>query len=198
MLRILHTSQDKQIQRYCTENSIDPTSVIIFPSECQWASNRFPALFTLDGKQWNSTEQYMQYKKCDYANIPEADRRTWQQQILACSTAEEAVQITRNKTFNTCQSINDLLGDTWHTEHKYSVLLAANQAKFTQNPELQAKLLATGDKHFLGIGGHCTRWAAININGKHGENWAGKIVMQTREWLQAQQVAEPQSHSMLL
>ena len=171
MLNIFNKNQNKLIQDYCNKNGITPISVIIFPSDdYEWASNRHPVSFELDGKQWKSTEQYMQYKKYDYTNIPEAERRTWQQQILACSTAEEAVQITRNKTFNTSQSINELLGDTWHTEHKYSVLLAANQAKFTQNPELQAKLLATGDKHFLGIGGHCTKWAAINKEGKHGEN----------------------------
>ena len=113
MLRILHTSQDKQIQRYCTENSIDPTSVIIFPSDdYEWASNRHPASFKLDGKQWNSTEQYMQYKKCDYANIPEADKINLQKNILACTTAAEAVQITRNKTPDVSQSINDLLPKT--------------------------------------------------------------------------------------
>ena len=54
----------------------------------------------------------MQYKKCDYANIPEADKINLQKNILACTTAAEAVQITRNKTPDVSQSINDLLPKT--------------------------------------------------------------------------------------
>jgi ribA/ribD-fused uncharacterized protein len=179
----------KSIQQYCHKHNIDPTSTIIFPSEkYSWATNRAYATFTLEGKKWNCTEQYMQYKKIEYidrTNISDSVIRQMQDKILARKTAEDAINITKEKSFHDNKCVNELLPETWHSRDKYNILLEANLAKFSQNPSLQEKLLATSNQHIIGIGGRCTKWAAINQQGDLGLNWTGRILMETRTSLRA-------------
>ena len=72
-------------------------------------------------------------------------------------------------------------------EVKVGLMEEIVRAKFTQNPELAAKLLATGDK-VLVEGNHWgdTYWGVDTHTGQ-GENRLGKILMEIREELKGKQ-----------
>ncbi len=54
----------------------------------------------------------------------------------------------------------------------------ADLAKFSQNPDLAAKLIATGDAEIVEDAAHDPFWG-VGPDGE-GCNWAGRILMETR------------------
>lgn len=75
---------------------------------------------------------------------------------------------------------------------KYDIMLEIVRCKFTQNVELQAKLLATGDEELVegnwwhdNIWGNCSCDHCIN---KEGKNWLGNILMQVRDELRKKEI----------
>ena len=74
----------------------------------------------------------------------------------------------------------------WNT-HKYKIMYSGVYAKFTQNPELKIRLLATGEKFLVEASPYDKIWgigynksdALPNIN-NWGQNLLGQILMEVR------------------
>ena len=68
---------------------------------------------------------------------------------------------------------------------KFGIMEEIVRAKFTQNPELAGRLLATGDKALV----EGNRWGdkcwGVDVRTGEGENHLGKILMKVREELRA-------------
>ena len=70
----------------------------------------------------------------------------------------------------------------WH-EVKLEIMRRADRAKFTQNPDLAAMLMATGDAALVEDSSGEPYWST-GPDGR-GENWAGRLLMEIREELRA-------------
>lgn len=96
------------------------------PEPFRFLSNFFPSPFTLDGLRYETNEHYFQSQK---ALDPE--EAEW---VRTAPTALEAKRRGRRVA----------LRPDWPTV-KLEVMARGLEAKFTQNPELRARLIATGD-----------------------------------------------------
>jgi ribA/ribD-fused uncharacterized protein len=96
--------------------------------EClsQW----YPAPFTLDGETYGTAEHYMMAQKAlMFGDTDTANR------IRACKHPAEAKKLGREvQGFDEAQ---------W-TVHRFDIVAQASRAKFQQNPDLRAFILATG------------------------------------------------------
>jgi ribA/ribD-fused uncharacterized protein len=68
----------------------------------------------------------------------------------------------------------------WH-DVKLEIMRRADRAKYEQNPELAAMLLATGDAELIEDSPSEPFWG-IGPDG-NGSNWAGRVLMEIRESL---------------
>lgn len=134
--------------------------------EYGWLSNWYNASIYLENKIWPSVEHYYQAKKFNGTEWEEICRRL--------PTAQEAYSFSRRPEL--------IIDPSWDTK-KEDVMRKAVWAKFSQNPELCEKLIATGIveitedspiDNFWGIGAD-----------KKGLNKLGKIIMQVRGKLQS-------------
>jgi hypothetical protein len=142
-----------------------------------WLSCMSPHPITYDGKVFKTCEALFQaIRFCDYPHI--------QEEIRACPSPMGAKMIARknrallnrNKTWDEAQSDIQLM----------KMVL---KLKLKQHPDLQAKLLATGNDAIIE---DCTThdresarfWGAVRKNGKWiGKNKFGKLWMQIRKEL---------------
>jgi ribA/ribD-fused uncharacterized protein len=93
-----------------------------------WASNFFPAPFTLDGVRWPTSEHYYQAAKVAGSDA------TWGEAIRAAKTGSTAARMGRSRA-------HTVAGD-W-AARRDDAMMRALMAKFEQNPTLAAKLRAT-------------------------------------------------------
>ena len=133
---------------------------IYFYSNNQYAllSNFYVSFFSLDGRNWPSVEHYYQAQKT-------TDWRE-REKILGAETPKIARTLGR-----TVQ-----LRPDWE-EIKKDVMKKALLAKFSQNPNLKAKLLATGEAILHEDSPHDMYW------GVRGKDQLGKLLMEVRETL---------------
>ena len=96
------------------------------PEEYRFLSNFYPSPFTVDGLRFETNEHFFQSRKT--LDPTQAER------VRAAPTALEAKRRGRKVT----------LRPDWESA-KLDVMAQGILAKFTQNPDLRAKLLATGD-----------------------------------------------------
>ena len=94
-------------------------------------SNFHDAPFTLDGIQFHTSEQYIQYQKAQFAKDIESCNK-----ILNTSTARECKNLS--------SQITNLNVDAWETVAK-ECCKPGIQCKFEQNPRLMECLLETND-----------------------------------------------------
>jgi len=130
----------------------------------QW----YEAPFRATGGRYLTAEHFMMASKASLFGDEAA--RT---QILRAPTPIEAKKLGRR-----VKNFDEAL---WERE-RFAIVVAANHAKFSQNPALRAFLLATGDKvlaeaspldHVWGIGlaadhpdaAHPARWQGLNLLG---------------------------------
>lgn len=147
-------------------------------------------IMSLSGKlPWNSITDFHEEQYRFLSNFYEAkieyDGLTYGSneaafQAQKCITKGEKIQFTEygpGKSKGIGRRIQ--LRPDWE-EVKDSLMEAIVRAKFTQHPELAAKLLATGDK-VLVEGNHWgdTYWG-VDIHTGQGENHLGKILMKIR------------------
>lgn len=130
------------------------------PEEYRFLSNFYPSPFTLDGIRYESNEHYFQSQK---ALDPE--KAAW---VRAAPTALEAKRRGRRVP----------LRADWQTA-RLEVMARGIWAKFTQNPDLKTRLLATGDA----ILGEHPR--AFRGKGAATGKAVGGILMDVREKLRA-------------
>jgi len=142
-------------------------------------SNYHDAPITIDGEVWRSTEFFYQAQKSANSEYRDA--------IRLATSADHAKGIgadpQRSKKARKRSWFHGRL-DQWRTdwhEAKLAVMETAVRAKFGQNPELRAMLLATGDAVIIEDSSHDPFWG-IGRDGK-GENWMGRVLMKVRQEL---------------
>ena len=139
-------------------------------------SNWYPKEFVIEGIKYNCVEQYMMAKKALLFNDIDI-----YQKIMASADPGE------------CKNLGKLVSNfdpaTWDS-CKREIVFNANYAKFTQNPELMAKLKQTGDAILAEASPHDRIWgigmAADDQDAKYpdrwkGENILGSILMEIRQ-----------------
>jgi hypothetical protein len=130
-------------------------------------SNFFPSAFDLEGKRWPTVEHYFQAQK--FPANPE-----YQEEIRAAKTPEKAKSLgaTHEKPIRA----------DWDTVRE-EVMTKALKAKFTQNPDLKAKLLATGSRPLIEANPTDSYWGYGRT--KKGKNRIGVLLQQLRDELRA-------------
>lgn len=144
-----------------------------------WPSQWHPASFTVEGVAYSCCEQFMMAEKArlfrDLATL---------RKILAADNPREQKALGREvKGFDEAR---------W-TGACREIVYLANLAKFTQNPELRALLVATGTRtlaeasptdRIWGIGLAADNPRATDRSAWHGKNWLGEALMRVRAELQ--------------
>lgn len=134
-----------------------------FQGSYRWLSNFWPAPITHKRKKFKSVEYGYQYYKT--SNPIVRDR------ILAARTPGEAKRL--GKLYPKPR---------WDAE-RVDVMLELLLAKFSQHPDLKAKLLATEDQKLIeGNYWHDTFWGVCNCprHAGEGDNILGKLLMEVR------------------
>lgn len=140
----------------------------------QW----YDAGFEVDGQSFLTAEHYMMYQKARlFADGAACER------VLAAGNPAKAKAVGR-----------EVVGFDQHRweEARFEIVIDANMAKFSQNPELKAFLLGTEDRVLVeaspvdriwGIGLAQDAAAAENPNSWKGLNLLGFALMEVRERL---------------
>jgi ribA/ribD-fused uncharacterized protein len=141
----------------------------------QWPSNWTPSPFVLDGTTYNCVEQYMMAEKARLFGDTAALTR-----IMASADPRD------QKRYGKQVSPYD---DAKWAAVRYEIVLRATIAKYTQNPDLREKLLASGDLRFVeaapddvvwGIGMNSDHPDATNPARWRGTNLLGKALDEAR------------------
>ena len=146
----------------------DAKNIKGFVGEDRWLSNFFPCRVEWDGRVYGSAEVAFHSAK-----YPAAERDAFTK-----LDAEQARKLSRTKPYDKA---------AWETR-KLRVMHEIVWAKFSQNPELGKKLLATGDRYL-----EETNWWGDKVWGVYkgeGENLTGKVLMDTRARLAKERAAE--------
>jgi ribA/ribD-fused uncharacterized protein len=150
-------------------------------AEFGFLSHFHPSPITLDGEAWPTVEHYFQAQKSfnpDYrAAIRAAETPAAAKQLAADPDRRRAA--ARKSWF--LKSGESPRRD-W-AEVMLDIMRRADEAKFTQNPELGERLLATGTAALIEDSPFEPFWG-IGHDGA-GENWAGRVLMEVRALLQA-------------
>jgi ribA/ribD-fused uncharacterized protein len=147
----------------------DAKNIAGFVAEYRWLSNFFPCRVEWEGRVYGSSEAAYHSGK-----YPAADRDAFTR-----LDPDPARKLSRVKPYDTA---------AWEAR-KVPTMRAIIWAKFSQNPELAKKLLATGD-HYL----EETNWWGDKIWGVYqgeGQNLLGKIIMDARARLAKESAAAP-------
>jgi ribA/ribD-fused uncharacterized protein len=139
--------------------------ILEFFGENRFLSNFYPAELVWDGIIWPSAEHAYQAAKV-------LDR-------------EERLRFSRMRTPSEAKKSGKtlVLRDDWE-EVKYDIMLEIVRAKFKQNPDMRARLLATGDAHLEeGNNWHDRTWGVCPPGSNIGLNYLGEILMTVREEL---------------
>ncbi len=134
-----------------------------FVGEYRWLSNFFPCRVEWEGRVYGSAEAAYQSAK-----YPPAER-----DVFTTLDPDAAKKLSRAKAYDAA---------AWE-KRKEQAMREVVAAKFSQHPELAAKLRATGDRTL-----EETNWWGDTFWGVHagqGENVLGKILMETRARLAA-------------
>jgi len=140
----------------------------------QW----WPATFLIGDTHYPTAEHFMMAEKARLFNDEEV-----RQQILNAPTPKAAKELGRQ--------IKNFQEELWQ-ESRFQLVVEGNQAKFTQNAELQRFLLGTGDRILVeaspldriwGIGLAADSELATNPNRWRGLNLLGFALMEVRDRL---------------
>jgi ribA/ribD-fused uncharacterized protein len=139
-------------------------------------SNFYPCVFTVDKITYNCSEQYFMKKKQELFDPLNQD--------LANNIISETNPRNIKYYGRQVRNFNEEIWDA----HKYKIMYDGVFAKFTQNPELSDKLLATQDKILVeaspydkiwGIG--FNKYEALVNKSKWGQNLLGHVLMDLRK-----------------
>lgn len=132
--------------------------------EYGFLSNFYAAPIEVDGSTWPTTEHYYQAQK-----FSDPSRQAAIREAATPGVAKKLAWLDGTGRRSDWDSVRD------------DVMLVALRAKFTQHPELQARLLATGDE-LLVEHTHLDHYWADGGDGS-GQNRLGELLMQVREEL---------------
>lgn len=139
-------------------------------------SQFYPCKFVVNGVLYSSAEQFMHAEKARL--FKDEEMLQW---ILATDEPLAAKRFGR--------SVQGFDAKVWG-ENKDNIVVQGNVAKFSQNPELKAFLLATGDKVIVEAAPRDTIWAiGYGMKSEHipyptewrGENRLGFDLMEARD-----------------
>lgn len=140
----------------------------------QW----YDCYFEVDGVQYHTTEQYMMANKALLFGDDEVLEK-----IMATNSPFEYKKLGRK--------IGRFVQERWDAR-KYDIVVEGNKAKFSQNPDLKAFLLSTGDAILVEASPYDTIWG-IGLSKEEaekgcveqwrGENLLGFALMEVRDWL---------------
>lgn len=136
-------------------------------------SNFFPSAFDLDGKRWPTTEHYFQAQK--FTATPE-----YQEEIRLAKTPEKAKSLGASRE-------KPIRAD-WD-QVREDVMKKALKAKFTQNADLKAMLLSTGNRPLVEANPTDSYWGYGRT--KKGKNRMGILLQQLRDELRAANAGKP-------
>jgi len=143
--------------------SSDARNIHGFVGDYRWLSNFYPCPISFRGLQYHSAEAI--YQSCKF---PPAERA-----IYTRLDAAAAKKLAHSKNVD----------QAWWDARKDEVMRQALWAKFTQNPDLAARLLATGDKCL-----EETNWWDDEYWGVYqgrGRNTLGRMLMEVRSRLKS-------------
>lgn len=138
----------------------------------QWAKSKF----IIDGVEFNTCEQYMMYKKALMFHDYDVAKK-----IMETSNPRDQKALGRE--------VKNFDKDTWE-KYCRDIVYDGNVAKFTQNKELFAELMATGDKEFCEASPYDKIWGigldrddprAKDKKQWKGTNWLGQAIQRVRE-----------------
>tara|TARA_R110000796_G_scaffold215732_2_gene331751 strand:+ start:18557 stop:19027 length:471 start_codon:yes stop_codon:yes gene_type:complete len=140
----------------------------------QW----YPSDFTIEGVEYNCAEQYMMQQKANLFGDTKIEKR-----IMETTRPREQKRLGRLvKNFDV---------DRWE-DSAFDIVVKANIAKFSQDPELLEVLKRTKGKEIVeaspedkiwGIGLHESDERAWDKATWEGRNWLGEAIMEAREKL---------------
>jgi ribA/ribD-fused uncharacterized protein len=129
-------------------------------------SNFSPHGIELDGAWWPTVEHYFQAQK--FVGTPQAEA------IRRARSPKDAKNMGHDRRFS--------LRADWE-EVKIDVMRRAVLRKFESHEELREQLLTTGDELIVENAPTDYFWGC-GVNGS-GQNWLGRVLMETREILRA-------------
>jgi len=155
-----------------TEKLITPTSensIKFYEPEGShgWMSNFFPSPITIENRTYPTTEHYYQSRKF---SLPET--KDIMEAIIKAPTPGEAFKLSRLHEAK--------IREDWNV-HKKRDMFRAVIFKFKQHPDLQKKLLETGDAILIENSPKDAFWGC-GADGK-GFNLLGHILMNIRQML---------------
>ena len=153
-------------------------------------SNYYDAPITIDGEQWRSSELYYQAQKSHAPEYREAIRNA-KNSDHAKGLGSDPSRSRKARKRSWFQGRLDALRTDWH-DVKLNVMEKAVRAKFQQNPELRALLLATGESEIVEDSAHDLFWG-MGRNGQ-GENQMGRLLMKVRQVIRDLTLANPEDH----
>lgn len=142
-------------------------------------SHFHPGTIVVDGENWPTVEHFYQAQKSPimaYRNAIRAAEHPGHVKRLSASPLGKA-RLTKGSWFTKN-------GKSWREDWqvvRLDLMRRGDQAKYTQNPDLAALLLATGDADLIEDADNDAFWG-IGKDGL-GLNWAGRILMEIRESL---------------
>ncbi len=143
-------------------------------------SNFFSSNFTVDGKNYNCSEQYFMKKKQEMFDPTNNE--------LANNIMNTTSPFDIKKFGRQVKNYND---DRWN-QARYEIMVEALVAKFSQNPELSKILLSTGNKKVCETTSKDVIWAiGLDMDDPNrfdetkwkGQNLLGKALMEVRDKL---------------
>ena len=144
-------------------------------------SHFHPAPIELDGQLWPTVEHYYQAQKSEdpgyRAAIRDARSPGMAKRFAADPRAPRRISAQSWFRKNGARPRDD-----W-TDVKLDMMRRADLAKFTQNADLAALLLATGDAELIEDSPYEPFWG-LGQDGA-GQNWAGRVLMEVRAGLRA-------------
>lgn len=148
-------------------------------AEFGFLSNFHDAPIVLDGETWRSTEFYYQTQKSDDAEYRDAIRNaTSPGHAKGLSSDPRRSKSARKRSW--FRDRLEKMRPDWD-DVKLSIMQRAVAAKFGQNLDLKAKLLATGNAEIIEDSKFDDFWG-VGRDGT-GKNSLGRLLMQLREEL---------------
>jgi len=146
--------------------------------EFGFLSHFHPSPIVIDGTDWPTVEHFYQSQKS-------LDPR-YRAAIRACDTANAVKRLASIPAPGSADR------GSWFVAHRkqprpdwadvrLDLMRRADTAKYTQNPDLARRLLATGAAEIVEDAKHDSFWGAGRDGS--GQNWTGRILMDVREAL---------------
>lgn len=138
-----------------------PDVIHLFKGEYDFLNNRFGCSFVWQGIRFNNVETAFQASKCE----DEAERR----------------QFSRLSVEKAAMKGGQIMPSSKWEEHKLKTMMSIQMAKFTQNPSLMRRLIATGDCKIINGNNKQEAYWGVDLYSWKGENNLGKILMEIRD-----------------